>query len=276
MIDWRHWHNEPYLIGGLILLGWLYAILSGPLRARLGGPAAYPVRRAVYFYSALVIFYLAVGSPLDQIGERFLLSAHMLQHQLLIYPAASLLLLGLTDWMVRPVTGQPALRTLLGFLTHPMVCALIYTLTYSLWHAPSLYDWALQNKVVHVVEHVMFFGGALFYWWPVLSPSREYPPAGPATQMVYQVGVVIAMTPVFAFIAFSNNVLYPTYEYAPRLFPNFDAADDQLLGAAMMKLIGMFVAFCAFAVSFYRWYYRTEVRPPDHPATPAKSIAAKG
>ncbi len=35
MIDWRHWHNEPYLIGGLILLGWLYAIFTGPLRSQL-------------------------------------------------------------------------------------------------------------------------------------------------------------------------------------------------------------------------------------------------
>ena len=80
MIDWRHWHNEPYLVGGLIFLGWLYAILCGPLRARLAPPGEpWPRRKAWAFYGALVIFYLAVGSPLDQIGERFLLSAHMVQ-----------------------------------------------------------------------------------------------------------------------------------------------------------------------------------------------------
>ena len=88
MIDWSHWHNEPYLVGGLVLLGWLWAIAAGPFRARLAGAAVpFPRGRAVMFYSALVIFYLAVGSPLDQIGERFLFSAHMLQHQILIYPA---------------------------------------------------------------------------------------------------------------------------------------------------------------------------------------------
>lgn len=266
MIDWRHWHNEPYLIGGLIFLGWLYAVLTGPLRPRLAGAIPFPRRAAFCFYSALVIFYLAVGSPLDQVGERFLLSAHMLQHQLLIYPAAVLFLLGLPEWLVRPVTGRRSLRSLLGFLTHPMVCGLIYTLTYSLWHAPLLYDWALQNKVVHVVEHGMFFGAALFYWWPVLSPSREFPPVSDPTQMVYQVAVVIGMTPVFAFIAFSSNILYPTYEYAPRLFPGFGPDEDQLLGAAMMKLIGMTVAFCAFGHSFYRWYHRTERAAPAIPA----------
>ncbi len=32
MIDWTHWHNEAFLIGGLIFLGWAYALLTGPLR----------------------------------------------------------------------------------------------------------------------------------------------------------------------------------------------------------------------------------------------------
>src|SRR4051812_13885714 len=128
MIDWRHWHNEPWLVGGLVLLGWLWAVLAGPLRAWLvsrnaqrsspeverstsssrsplsagGSPVvpAFPRRHAFLFYSSLLIFYLAVGSPLDQIGERFLFSAHMLQHQLLIYPAAILFLVGLPDWMI--------------------------------------------------------------------------------------------------------------------------------------------------------------------------------
>src|ERR1022692_4343179 len=88
MIDWRHWHNEPFLTGGLILAGWLYAILAGPLRARLAPGLPFPRAAAALFYAALAIFYVAVGSPLDQVGERFLLSAHMVQH-LLISASAS-------------------------------------------------------------------------------------------------------------------------------------------------------------------------------------------
>ncbi len=33
MIDWRNWHNEPYLVGGLVFLGGLWAVLAGPRRA---------------------------------------------------------------------------------------------------------------------------------------------------------------------------------------------------------------------------------------------------
>lgn len=260
MIDWRHWHNEPYLIGGLVFLGWLYALLTGPLRTGLANasaetdPAPYPRAHALKFYAALLIFYLAVGSPLDQAGERFLLSAHMVQHQLLMYPAAVLFLLGLPEWLVRPVTSARFLHGPLWLLTRPLICGGLFVATFSLWHLPALYDWALQDKVVHVGEHLMFFGVALLYWWPLCSPSREFPPISYAGQMLYLVVVVIGMTPVFAFITFSTDILYPTYEYAPRIIAGFSPADDQLLAGVLMKLVGMAVALTAFGVSFYRWY----------------------
>ncbi len=264
MIDWRHWHNEPFLIGGLILLGWAYAVLTGPLRSWLEPGAAFPRRRAVQFYSALLIFYLAVGSPLDQIGERFLLSAHMVQHQLLIYPSAVLFLLGLPEWLVRPVTAARPLHGLLWLLTRPLIAGTIFVAVYSIWHLPSLYDWALRDRLVHVGEHLMFFGAALLYWWPLLSPSREFPPISYPGQMLYVVVVAIGMTPVFAFITFSGDVLYPTYEYAPRIVGGLSAASDQILAGALMKIVGMAVALTAFGVSFYRWYQASNrgVRQP--------------
>lgn len=258
MIDWRHWHNEPLLIGGLIFLGWLYAVGIGPFRNRLNPAAAFPKRQAYLFYAGIIVFYLAVGSPLDQVGERFLLSAHMVQHQLLIYVSAVLLLIGTPDWLIAPITDRPALRGFFRFLFHPVVCAIIFTTIMSVWHAPQLYDLALRNKNVHVLEHLMFFGAALFYWWPILSPSKAHPPRGYGAQMIYLLCVTVAMTPVFAFIAFSDNVLYPTYEYAPRLIDGFGPASDQLLGAVIMKMGGIAVTGIALVVAFYRWYNESE------------------
>jgi putative membrane protein len=268
MIDWRHWHNEPYLVGGLVFLGWLWAVLAGPWRSRLAPEATFPRRQAWYFYSALFVFYLAVGSPLDQVAERYLFSAHMLQHQLLVYPAAVLFLLGVPDWMIDRWLGAAPLRRIGRFFTHPIICGLIYTLVVSLWHMPAAYDLALQNKAVHVAEHVMFFGSALFYWWPLLSPSRVFPPINYGAQMLYLVAVVIGMTPVFAYITFSQDILYPTYEFAPRLFASFSAFDDQLLAGSSMKLVGVAVSGIAFGVIFYRWYL-AEGRPSAPRGNPA-------
>jgi putative membrane protein len=82
--------------------------------------------------------------------------------------------------------------------------------------------------------------------------------------MLYVVVVVIGMTPVFAFITFSTDILYPTYEFAPRIIAGFSPANDQILAGALMKIVGMSVALTAFAMSFYRWYrssHETEHQP---------------
>lgn len=274
MIEWRHWHNEPILVGGLVLLGWIWAILAGPLRARLAPGVPFPRGRAVRFYAALVIFYLAVGSPLDQIGERFLFSAHMLQHYILIYVVPVLFLPGVPGWMIDPLLDRPALRRVLRVFLHPGACLVIFTLVLSLWHMPYLYEWALENKVVHVIEHLMFFAVALFYWWPMLSPSRRFPPISHAGQMLYFFFGVITMTPLFAYITFSHDILYPTYEYAPRLFATFSAADDQLLAGTSMQLLGVIVSMTAFGIAFYHWYEAGRVRDAAEQARHSKPAAA--
>ncbi|PTX96385.1 cytochrome c oxidase assembly protein [Opitutus sp. ER46] len=280
MIDWLHWHNEPLLVGGLVFVGWLWAILAGPLRAHLlvrDGESAdrpFPKREAFRFYGALLVFYFAVGSPLDQIGEAYLFSAHMLQHQLLIYPAAILFLWGIPSWMIDPFLRQPPWSAGLRFLTHPLICALVFLLVVGGWHAPWLYNAALMNKLIHVGEHLAFFGSALLYWWPIMSPSRVLPPVGYGTQMLYVLGVIIGLMPVHAYITFSHDILYPVYEYAPRLFTSFSAADDQLLAGVSMQLVAILVSLGAFGVSFYRWYEQGERRGPGASGAPKPLPAA--
>ena len=271
MIDWRHWHNEPYLIGGLVFLGWLWAVLAGPWRARLAPGEPFPRGHAIRFYLGLLVFYVAVGSPLDQIGERYLFSAHMFQHQLLVYPAAVLFLLGLPAWMADAVLGsQPWLRVPWQLLTKPVGAMITYSVVIGVWHAPWLYDWALQNKFVHILEHLMFFGAAVIYWWPILSPSKLLPRSSHGAQMLYLLAVQIAMTPVFAYVTFTTDILYPTYEFAPRLFPTFSPGDDQLLAGVMMKIGGMATSIATFTWVFFHWYFVTGDRRRKNSAPVAR------
>jgi putative membrane protein len=260
MIDWRHWHNEPILIGGLVLLGWLYAILTGPMRRYLAPAERYPVRKAYWFYGALLTFYIAVGSPLDQVGERFLLSAHMIQHHIMTYGSALMMIIGLPAWAVDPLLGKRGFRTFFRGLLNPITCSLLFVLVISIWHAPKLYDWALQDKNVHVIEHVMFFAVSLLWWWPIASPSKVRPRLSNPYQIVYLLVENVLTIPVFAFIAFSDNVLYPTYEYAPRIIDGFMPMDDQLLGGVIMKMGSMAVTGTALIVACYRWYRQSESR----------------
>jgi putative membrane protein len=261
MIDWRHWHNEPFLTGGLILAGWLYAILAGPLRPVLAPGSPYPRGKAAMFYSALALFYLAVGSPLDQVAERFLLSAHMVQHLLIMYPVALLLLAGTPSWMVDPILTRPGLRGPLRILFHPMTCACASTLVIGLWHAPFLYEWTLQDKLVHVGEHLMFLAVSLLYWWPLASPSGAFPAPGYGARMIYIAGTEVLMIPVAAYIVFSGDILYPTYEYAPRLIAGFSPADDQLAAGAIMKAAGLAVSLLALGFCFLKWEKSSQASP---------------
>jgi putative membrane protein len=260
MIDWRHWHNEPFLTGGLILAGWLYAILAGPLRERLSPGSPYPRAKALCFYSALILFYLAVGSPLDQVAERFLLTAHMAQHLVIMYPVPFLLLLGTPAWMIDPVLSRPALRPPLRLLLNPVSCAVLSTGVISVWHAPFLYEWTLQDKLVHVGEHLMFLAVSLLYWWPLCSPSKAFPAPGYGVRILYLFGTEVAMIPVSAYVVFSSDILYPTYEFAPRLFAGFTPADDQLAAGVLMKVAGMAVTIAVLGFCFFRWSRAPEGR----------------
>jgi putative membrane protein len=260
MVNWQHWHNEPLLVGGIVFAGWLYAMLAGPWRERIAPGEPFPTRPAVAFYSGLVLFYLAVGSPLDQIGERFLFFAHMIQHLLLVYPVALLVLIGMPPWMLglitRPSPAQPALR----LITRPLMAAMIYVLVLSAWHVPYLYEVALRDKGWHIVQHLCFFGTAVIMWWPIASPDRHLPASHPGSQILYVFSLGVLQTPLAAFLTFSKEPLYPTYEFAPRL-TELSPLEDQIAGGATMAVGGMFLSVAIIAWSFLRWSRDQEPEP---------------
>ena len=152
-----HWHTEPFLLITLLGVGWLYAIATGPLRNRIAAEASFPLCKCILFYSGLVITYLAVGSPLDQLGEQFLFSAHMLQHMLLIYTSTTLFIYGMPAWLIDWLLRPKLLRKVISVLTHPACGGLLFTFVYTVWHVPALYEVALQDKRIHILEHWTMF-----------------------------------------------------------------------------------------------------------------------
>jgi putative membrane protein len=177
----------------------------------------------------------------------------MVQHLLIMYPVALLMLLGTPSWMVDPLLSPPWLRRPLRMLLHPVTCGAVSALVISLWHAPFLYEWALQDKLVHVGEHLMFLAVSLLYWWPLASPSGVFPAPGYGARLLYICATEVAMIPVAAYVVFSGDILYPTYEYAPRLIAGFTPAIDQLTAGAIMKFVGMAVSLTAMGICFFKW-----------------------
>ena len=233
-----HWHTEPLLLITLLGAGWLYALAIGPLRSRITEGVKFPLGQCILFYTGLMITYLAVGSPLDQLGEQFLFSAHMLQHMLLIYTSTTLFIYGTPAWLIDYLLRPKPLRKIMGLLTHPACGGLLFTFVYTVWHVPALYEAALQDKRIHILEHWTMFSLCFIMLWPYLTNSTLVPRPAYGVRMLAIFLLMVGQLPVFAFLCFAGEAIYPTYIWAPRII-DLDPLNDQILGGIIMKVVNM-------------------------------------
>jgi cytochrome c oxidase assembly factor CtaG len=175
---------------------------------------------------------------------------HMAQHLLLVIVAAPLLWLGApllpVIWAL-PAAWRAALGRLLvptsplhrlfHFLTTPVVSAGLYVVVLAAWHVPSLYDAAQGRSVVHDLEHLMFVGAALLYWWPVVHPTGGRRRLSYGAGVFYIAPAVLEGNLIGALVTFAGEPLYETYRRAPRVF-GLSALQDQQIGGLMMWVLG--------------------------------------
>jgi cytochrome c oxidase assembly factor CtaG/ferredoxin len=232
---------------GLLLTALLY--WRGWRRARQTRPAELPTWRAISFFAGLATVWLAIASPLDVLGN-WLLLAHMAQHLLLMSVAPPLLLLGAPvvpllrsiprSWMregLGPLFTSRAVHAVARFLTHPATGWITMNLAYIGWHVPAAYELALRSPGWHEVEHGCFLFTSLLFWWTVLQPWPSKSRWSRWAAVPYLITADLANTALSAFLAFSNRVLYPSYEVAPRIF-NLSAMQDQAAAGAFMWVVG--------------------------------------
>ncbi len=266
-----HWHNEPLLLVLLLGAGWGYAVATGPLRARLAPPGTpYPAGRALCFYLGLAFNYLAVGSPLDQFGEDYLFCLHMVQHLIIIYLTPPLLLLGLPWWLTDRLLQRPGAARIARAVLHPAACCTAFVVIFGLWHLPELYEAALRNRGIHILEHATVFFTATQMWWMFLGPSRIIPPCRYPIRILASFMLMAAHMPILGLLALSENALYPTYDLAPRIIPNFSAMDDQVLGGTMMEMVAAAVSVGLLGWSIWGWMRDDERRNAARPLRKAK------
>lgn len=254
MLSIWHWHTEPLLLGGILVVVWFYGMLVGPWRNGLNPDQGFPKTEVGWFVAAVLSFYVAVGSPLDAAGENFLFSAHMVQHNLIMYVSALLTILALPGWLVDALLQKvPRLTAVLGFLLHPVLAGFIFTFVFCGWHAPALYEWALRERSIHTIEHLTMFGASIMMLWPIFSRSKVLPPADWGVQMIYLCLLMVAQIPLFGILTFAEYPLYPTYEFAPRLIEGFSPMEDQVLGGLLMKVANMILSLTLIGRAFYIW-----------------------
>lgn len=250
------WHADVVAAIIWVMVG--YLILIGPVRRRfrLGEPV--PIRQIGYFSLGLLTLLFAEASPLHVVSEVYLFSGHMLQHVLLTLVMPPLLLLGLPGWCFRFLLVR-GVRPVARVLTSPIAALALFNALYTLWHLPVLYQAALYNHSIHVLEHIIMTGTALLMWWPITSYVPALPRISQPLQVVYVFFMAAAQIGIFAVVTFANDVFYAFYADAPRLWGITPHQDQQLAGI-VMKVGGMFVFLYVLARAFFGWARQEEQR----------------
>lgn len=260
-------HNRPFswtafpvyaqfLVGWLVMFS-LYLALVGPLRHRFPDSRPVPRRTVASFAAGMLVMFLALQGPLHDLSDYFLFSAHMVQHLLLILLMPPLLIAGIPDWMLRPAIRIRPIGWVARVLAFPVVAFLLNNVIFTAWHFPVPYDLMMRDHDVHVLMHLMIMATGTIMWWPIMSPIREIPRLPGPLQMLYLFVLGIPMMIVAAMITYSDNVLYPWYAEAPRLWGLTPLADQQM-GGAIMWVPGGLGLWLAITWVYFRWSSQEE------------------
>jgi len=251
VIEWWRWSIHPSTVIGIGALAALYLWAAYRIR-RKPTPA-----QQLCFFSGLFVMFASLNGPVHDLSDGYLFSAHMVQHLILTLLMAPLLIAGVPDWMLRPALANRFVAAAARFFTRAPVAFLVFNVVIAAWHLPPLYNAALANHDVHILQHVMLMVAAVLMWWPLMSPLPELPRLAYPGQMLYSWLMTIPMTIIAIYIAMADSVLYPAYASAPRFFA-LSPLDDQLLGALIMWIPGGIVFYIIMTVIFFRWNARGE------------------
>lgn len=255
--SWASWHGHPSVIAGLLVLTGGYLLGVGPLRRRFGWAPAVEARQVMLFLIGMLLVFVALLSPLHELGDNYLFSAHMVQHLVLTLVVPPLLLIGTPAWLLRPVLSFPGVFKVARYVTKPVIAFVLFNAVFAAWHVPAFYDLALRELEIHILEHLMFLSVGVVLWWPILSPLPELPRATYLVQTVYLFVQPTVPAILGAMIAFSDTVLYEWYEAAPRIW-SISAIDDQQVGGLIMWVPGGLVFLLTLVVVFLVWAGKEE------------------
>lgn len=260
---WSAWNWNVPLLALLAATGWRYTQGVLSLWRRAGVGRGVRVWQAVTFWIGLELLFIALVSPLDPLGET-LLSAHMVQHMVLMLGAAPLLTLGAPPvalaWAVprawRREVGRwwhrrVGLRGLWALANRPLVAWGAFAGVLWGWHVPALYEASLHSDTVHILMHASFLAASLLFWWVALQPgARKSHWRGGAVLFIFTTSVHSGL--LGALMTFSSAVWYP--EYVPLIAPWGLAPleDQQLAGLIMWVVGGMIFTIPALAV-LWQW-----------------------
>ena len=236
---WR-WNSILLIFCALALAGYFLAF------RRRGRPT--------YFSAALVVFLLALISPVNALANGYLFSAHMVQHILLVLIVPALLLLSLPR-------SFSVLRPLIA-LTHPLIGWIAGVGAMWLWHAPALCNAATTSRTVFAIQTTSLLLMGSVFWWQVLAP-RDADRLAPATGIIYLFTACTACSMLGIILTFAPVSICPVYQHpADRLGMlgtirgnwGLTSDRDQQIGGLLMWVPMCLIYLAAILAQLARWH----------------------
>ncbi|HEX5309252.1 MAG TPA: cytochrome c oxidase assembly protein [Solirubrobacteraceae bacterium] len=247
------WSFDPIAILALMAASYVYARMYRRARAATR-PGSIGAGHWAPYAAGIATLAVALLSPLDAIGDRWLLSAHMAQHVLLSDVAPALIVLGLRAPVLPLGLSRPALRAvapggrfgrLLSQLTSPWVAIPLWATATWVWAIPAMFDFAAQHQLVHALEHATLFYTGLALWWLIVDPLPRARMRAGGERLALLGFTRIASAVICVPLTWVTAVQYPLYASAPRAYGLSALGDQQLAGAGMC-----FIEFLVFGIAF--------------------------
>jgi putative copper resistance protein D len=252
LLDWTF---EPLpTLGILVALAWWTWAVRRVDAAHPSNPV--PRRRTVAFVGGMVAIAFALLSGIDQY-DTTLFSIHMVQHVLLTLVAAPLIALSAPVTLLLRVSSAetrrrwilPVLHSrLVRFLAFPVVAWVLFAGVMWVSHFSPLFDAALEDPLIHELEHAIYLASALLFWWPAVAldpaPWRMSHPA----RAMYVFLQMTQNTFLSVVILNAQTVLYPHYATVQRSWGPTPLEDQQMAAAFMWVVGDMLFLAASFAI----------------------------
>jgi putative membrane protein len=251
---WGSWSFNPIVILALIGAAVLYTRMYRRAAGRCAPGSGPGAGHWLPYAAGLLTLAVALLSPLDAIGDKYLLSAHMMQHVLLSDIAPALLILGLRSPILPLGLSRRALMAVapggrsgrvLARLTSPWLAIPLWALATWVWAIPSVFDFSAQYPVVHAFEHATLFYTGLAMWWLIIDPLPRARLRPNGERLALLGFTRIASAAVCLPLTWLTASQYSLYASAPRAYGLSAINDQHLAGAAMC-----FVEFLVFGIAF--------------------------
>ncbi|HEX5826038.1 MAG TPA: cytochrome c oxidase assembly protein [Candidatus Limnocylindrales bacterium] len=234
------WSFDPlvWLPAIAALLLWRHGIRTV---AREHPATPVPRRRTVSWTLGVFAVLVALDSGIERY-DTTLFSVHMVQHMLLtligppllLYAGPITLLLRASSPATRKRWILPVLHSrVVRALAFPVVAWILFAAVMWASHFSPLFDASLENEWLHRLEHALFLGSALLFWWPVVGPDPSPWRMRPAVKVLY-VGLQMPQNTFLALAIYMASVpLYSHYVTTVRDWGPTPLEDQQLAGAIM-------------------------------------------